>query len=142
MLSFDRNLVGIMKAKRTRGIFLILKRDILNRQLLVSSQSVFFSQGNDTVLNSEEQNICEGALTEKECLEALMSMDSNKTTGLDGLPAEFYKVFWKDIFHSLFPALNYAFESGSLSLTQRRGRLSNLFLRRMPSYTILKIGAQ
>ena len=87
------------------------------------SQSVFFSQGNDTVLNSEQQNICEGALTEKECLEALMSMDSNKTPGTDGLPAEFYKVFWKDISHFLIPALNYPFESGSLSITQRRGAI-------------------
>ena len=51
------------------------------------SQSVFFSQGNDTVLNSEEQNIREGALTEKERLEALKPMDSNKTPGSDGLPA-------------------------------------------------------
>ena len=82
-----------------------------------------FSQGNDTVLNYEEQNICEGALTEKECLEALMSMDSNKTPGTDGLPAEFYKVFWKDISHFLIPALNYSFESGSLSITQRRGAI-------------------
>ena len=82
------------------------------------SQSDFFFQGNDTVLNSEEQNICEGALTEKECLEALMSMDSNKTPGMDGLSAEFYKVFWKDVSHFLIPALNYSFESGSLSITQ------------------------
>ena len=48
-------------------------------------------------------------------------MDSNKTPGTDGLPAKFYKTFWKDISTLLVLALNYAFESGCLSITQRRG---------------------
>ena len=47
-------------------------------------------------------------------------MESDKTPGTDGLPAEFYKVFWKDI-SFLISALNYAFDSGCLSATQRRG---------------------
>jgi len=73
-------------------------------------------------LTKEEQTICEGVLTEKECFEALKNMDSDKTPGTDGLPAEFYKGFWKDdISPFLIPALNFAFESGYLSVTQRRG---------------------
>ena len=48
-------------------------------------------------------------------------MESDKTPGTDGLPAEFYKVFWKDISSFLISALNYAFDSGCLSVTQRRG---------------------
>ena len=48
-------------------------------------------------------------------------MVSDKTPGTDGLPAEFYKTFWKDISSLLVSALNYAFESGCLSITQRRG---------------------
>ena len=48
-------------------------------------------------------------------------MDSNKTPGTDGLPTEFYKFFWKDISTLLVSALNYAFESGCLSITQKRG---------------------
>ena len=83
--------------------------------------STFFSQANFTSLTTEEQNTCEGALSQKECLEALKNMDSNKTPGTDGLPAEFYKVFWKDICPFLVSALNYAFDSGCLSVTQRRG---------------------
>ena len=69
----------------------------------------------------EEQTICEGVLTEKECFDALKNMDSDKTPGTDGLPAEFYKVFWKNISPFLIPALNFALESGHLSVTQRRG---------------------
>ena len=44
--------------------------------------------------------------TEKECLEALKTMESEKTPGTDGFPAEFYKVFWNDISSTLINALN------------------------------------
>ena len=81
----------------------------------------FFSLENDTVLTEDEQKTCEGYLTEKECLEALRSMEPNKTPGSDGLPAEFHKVFWKEISTTLIRALNYSYESGQLSITQRRG---------------------
>ena len=57
--------------------------------------STFFRQENDTVLRDDEREACEGLLTEKECLEALKYMESEKTPGTDGLPAEFYKVFGK-----------------------------------------------
>ena len=84
-------------------------------------ESSSFSQVNIISLTKEERTICEGVLTEKECFEALKNMDSDKTPGTDGLPAEFYKVFWKDISPFLIPALNFALESGHLSVTQRRG---------------------
>lgn len=86
-----------------------------------SLQSTFFSEVNSTSLSNEEQILCEGPLTQTECLEALKKMESDKTPGTDGLPAEFYKVFWKDISPFLIPALNYALDSGCLSVTQRRG---------------------
>ena len=81
----------------------------------------FFEQDNDTVLSKDEQSLCEGLLTEKECLEALKAMESEKTPGTDGLPAEFYKVFWIDIKTPLIRALNFSHETGQLSITQRRG---------------------
>ena len=48
-------------------------------------------------------------------------MECNKTPGSDGLPAEFYKVFWNDIADLFFKSLNYANQTGQLSVTQRRG---------------------
>ena len=65
--------------------------------------------------------MCDAILTEAECAEALKSMDSDKTPGTDGLPAEFYKLFWNDISTFLLSALNFGYESGCLSITQRRG---------------------
>ena len=51
---------------------------------------LFFPQGNDLILDEVEQNLCEGPLTETECLESLKSMESNKSRESDGLPEEFY----------------------------------------------------
>ena len=69
--------------------FRFIKTSTLQINEIALIRSSFLKGTIHTVLNSEEQNICEGALTEKECLEALMSMDPNKTPGTDGLPAEF-----------------------------------------------------
>ena len=83
--------------------------------------TVFFEGGDERAIDEYELTSCEGVLTEKECLEALRDMESEKTPGTDGLPAEFYKVFWKDVSSTLISALNYAYETGKLSITQRRG---------------------
>ena len=41
--------------------------------------------------------------------------------GTDGLPAEFYKIFWSDISDALIAALNFSYDINKLSITQRRG---------------------
>ena len=51
-------------------------------------------------------------------------MTYNKTPGSDGLPAEFYKVFWKDISQYLLKALNALYANGCLSVTQRSGLIT------------------
>ena len=83
--------------------------------------SNFFFSKRDNRLNDEQQKVCEGDLTKKECLEALNDMEADKSPGTDGLPAEFYKFFWNDISDTLIKALNYGYEVGQLSVTQRRG---------------------
>ena len=45
--------------------------------------------------------------------------------GTDGLPCEFYKVFWNDLAEILVSALNHSFETVMLSISQRRGRSSS-----------------
>ena len=48
-------------------------------------------------------------------------MKSDKSPGTDGLPSEFYKVFWNDLSEILINSLNYSYEIGKLSISQRRG---------------------
>ena len=74
-------------------------------------------------ISNEYIDKMEKELTEGELLNIIKSVPYNKTPGEDGLPAEFYKVFWLDIKSLLLNSYNYSFEQGSLSITQRRGVL-------------------
>ena len=65
-----------------------------------------------------------GLITEKEALSALKYSFANKTPGTDGLPVEFLKFFWPELQSSIVDSFNYAFQSGSLSISQRRGIIS------------------
>ena len=88
---------------------------------LISPETDSFFSENDTVLSNEERDSIEGLLTELECLNALKDMESDKSPGTDGLPSEFYQMFWNDVSKPLLEALNYGFEIGKLSISQKRG---------------------
>ena len=72
-------------------------------------------------LTAEERTFCEGLINEEECLKALNSMPSSKTPRTDGFPCEFYKAFWSVVGRIFINSLNYSYESGRLSISQRRG---------------------
>ena len=86
--------------------------------------SPFFNLESVTTLSEEEKKSCEGLINEEECINALKDFDNNKTPGTDGLPAEFYRFFWPDICHDLLASYNFAFQHGTLSISQRRGIIS------------------
>ena len=48
-------------------------------------------------------------------------MVTDESPGTDGIPCEFYKVFWNDVTEILINSFNYSYEIGKLSISQRRG---------------------
>ena len=72
---------------------------------------------NTTNLTKWIRKKCEGLLTEKECLEAVKSMESGKSPGTDGLPTEFDKVFWRDVSPFLISPFNKSYQKGKLAIT-------------------------
>ena len=62
-------------------------------------------------------------LLENYC-EALKEFAAAKTPGTDGLTTEFLKNFWPELKDLIVGSFNYAFASGSLSISQRRGIIS------------------
>ena len=64
--------------------------------------------------------------TYTELLHALKQMKSEKSPGLDGYTAEFYKFFWIDLGIFVLRSINYGYENGSLSVTQKQGVITCL----------------
>ena len=88
--------------------------------------NIFFPEVTEAKLGNNQKESCEGLLSARECLESLkkMVLESGKSPGTDGIPAEFYKVFWDDLSPFLVAALNSSFTQGHLSLSQRRGLIT------------------
>ena len=75
-------------------------------------------------LTDDQKLSCEGELSAAECFESLKTMEMGKSPGTDGLPAEFYKVFWNDVSTNLLASLNSLLSKGHLSISQRRGLIT------------------
>lgn len=71
-------------------------------------------------LSPDMSGLCEGRLSVKECFDCLNSFENNKSPGNDGLTVEFYKMFWNSLGNLLVDCLNYSYEVGELSNTQKQ----------------------
>ena len=71
-------------------------------------------------LSHELRQSGEGAISLEECTEVLNSFLPNKVPGNDGLPVEFYKMFWASIGNRLVECFNVSFEKGELSSSQKQ----------------------
>ena len=119
----------ITQNKPTRERFL-KRKSAFFKQIYASKNTIpngsefieFFDTEN--VLSEETAKICEGIMSINECKQALMTMESNKTPGTDGLTSEFYRFFWNAIGKFMVESFNYAFQHGSLSISQRQGIIS------------------
>ena len=77
-----------------------------------------------TPLSPEDQKLCDGPITDAECLNAVKDFKKCKTPGTDGFSAEFYQFFWPELRTEMLASFHFAFQSGSLSISQRRGLIS------------------
>ena len=83
-----------------------------------------FFEGIEKRLSEEEAGTCESEVTREECYNALKSMAKNKSPGSDGFTVEFYLHFWNMIAKYMIESFHYAFQSGTLSISQRQGVIS------------------
>ena len=117
-------------------------KDIVNEQkryyeTLYSSQgnepsatlkTTFFDNNNPYFnrLTPTEADSCEGQIERHECAKALKDMPNFKSPGTDGFTVEFYKFFWKDIGDYVLRSIQYAYNSETMSITQRQGVILNI----------------
>ena len=71
-------------------------------------------------LTSFESEALNGPITITELSSIVKNMKNNKTPGIDGFPADFFKVFWKDLKTYVVRALNESYRGGILSPSLRQ----------------------
>ena len=79
----------------------------------------FFQGKNINKLTPEESKVLEGKLNLSELNTALKQMKNDKCPGVDEFSSEFFKLFWDKLKHFILQTLNYAFDTGELSLSLR-----------------------
>ena len=72
-------------------------------------------------LDERNKNAIKKLLQYSEETETFRNMKNDKSPGIDGFTANFYKVFWKSIGHFVVKALNYAFMTNSFSKNIKLG---------------------
>ncbi|KAK3546569.1 hypothetical protein QTP70_028503, partial [Hemibagrus guttatus] len=84
-----------------------------------------FYQGLPKV-SSEDNAALEGPLVLEELHAALNTMPGGKAPGIDGLPVEFYKFFWKELGEDLLEVLEKSFRERCLPLSSLRAVITLL----------------
>ena len=79
------------------------------------------------ILSEHDKRLCEGEITIEECKRSVLGMKGNKAPGLDGLPIEWYKVFWNNIGGLLVSVFNESYEKESLCDSQQISVFSLIF---------------
>ena len=80
-----------------------------------------FRNVNMPKLSKSDSDSLEGLLSIEEASFALKHMKNNKSPGSDGFSADFFKAFWGKLGHFIVRSVNYGYEHGELSTTQREG---------------------
>ena len=95
----------------------LCKTDILSppKDILTS----FLSNPDTPKLSQLDAQVCEGKLTISECFKSLLLFQNNKFPGNDGLTVEFYKAFWEVVGKIMLDSLNYSYDHGELSNSQK-----------------------
>ena len=89
---------------------------------------------------TENQTLkCEGPITESELLNALTSMDNDKSPGNDGITKEFYIKFWEVVKEPFFASIQQSFIVGELSTSQKQA-IINILRKKIEIKDLLKTG--
>ena len=78
-------------------------------------------------LTEQDKLFCDAFPTMDECGEAIKSMKNNKSPGFDGIPVEFYKIFWNDIKHYYYDSIAHSFDCEEMSFSQKLSIISLLY---------------
>ena len=126
----DKNWTAIndKNGKTVEGIENIQKIQMEFYEQLYKSQNLIHDENDinefllflDNKLNDEEKETLERDITIEEMEKTVKLMPNNKSPGLDGIPVEFYKKYWKLIGKDVHKIIIEALDTGELTTSQRR----------------------
>ena len=90
-------------------------------QLKTKDLEEYMKDTNMTKLTNAEADKLEGLLTLKEISGVLYNMKHDKSPGITGFTAEFFKTFWRQLGQFVLRSLNLGYTNGELSISQRQG---------------------
>ena len=84
----------------------------------------FFNVLDIPKLTEKQKHMCEGKILRKECELMLETFQNNKMPGNDGIPVEFYKIFWTLLSEPFVNCANECFENMEMSNSQKQAVIS------------------
>ena len=93
------------------------------KKLYTADPNICFDYKNTSniKITNEQKNSLDGLFTQKELHEAIFGLKRGKCSGCDGIPAEFYAIFYEKIKMQLLNTFNYCYEVGELFPSALRG---------------------
>ena len=99
------------------------------------------------IISKEHEQLCAEELNLSDLTKAVAELKNGKTPGMDGLPAEFYKMYWPKVGPLLVDLVQYCYDNqvlpestrlGVLNLIPKQGKDSRL-LKNLRPITLLKV---
>ena len=120
---FDKNNSELTNtAEINNEVFNFYKNLYTSHEHLIEDINLSERLMNETPKLTEQQaTSIEGLLSYSEISNTLKKMQNNKSPGSSGFTTEFYKFFWQDLGYFVLKSLNYGFEMGEFSQTQKEG---------------------
>jgi hypothetical protein len=132
--SIDSSLDDIMRKLHNYYKDLYKETNVLND----ADFDLFIENLDIQKLSDDDKKTCDGKMTIEECSMSIQNMKNNTSPGLDGLGPAFYKVFWIKIRHLVVNSMNYGYDVGRLSSSQRKGLIVLLLKGKDLSRLLLK----
>jgi hypothetical protein len=79
----------------------------------------YLDQTVSTRVTDEHKHLCDQPISVEELGKALKLLSNSKAPGIDGLPVEFFKMFWNELKQDFLQVINESFVKGFLPDTMR-----------------------
>jgi hypothetical protein len=104
------------QTKFYKNLYTDKEKDLNNKETDEATNYFIDEKDIDKQLNDIEKQETDRQITLEEVTNAVKELANGKSPGLDGLPIEFYKIFWSKIQHKVFNSLTRGLEEKKLSI--------------------------